>query len=377
MSLNKLLRTKLARAVATMVDPRLKRQQRHNFVDIVAIAICSTLAGGETFVDMEEFAKSKIEWLRSFLQLPNGAPSHDTFGRVMGMIDPLQIYDCFQSWTQELAQAIAQAKLIAVDGKCLKGSKGPGQNPLWLVSAWASEAKAVLGQVQVSKKSNEISALPELLDLLDIEGAIITADALLCQQDIARKIIEMKGHYVLALKGNQKKLREAAAAIFQDTSIDQGRFDIFSTQEKSHGRKESRDYITCSGPEVVQIGQDLGWPGLQTIAMAISIRIGPGGKKSEEIRYYISSLPGSAQALAKAIRSHWSIENSLHWVLDVAFDEDGCKVRDQNAAANLGAIRRFCLFLLRKCQSSKVGIAIRRRKAAWDTSYIEKILSLA
>jgi predicted transposase YbfD/YdcC len=379
MTPNQALKDKLAAAVSRIDDPRLKRRQRHNLVDIVAIAICSVIASCDTFTDMEMFANEKMNWLRSFLELPNGTPSHDTFARVLGLIDREQLYDCFKEWTREVAKVLDESQhVIAVDGKCLKGSKMSESNPLWIVSAWASEHRILLGQVEVDKKSNEISALPNLLDALDLEGAIITADALNCQRSIVEKIVKGGGDYAIAVKGNQPLLSREIQGVFYDDSIGFEHFDLFETREKGHGREEWRECHACSGPSVREIGERLGWASLQSIAMLISTRV-VDGKKSQEVRYYISSLEGGsiARTLAQAIRLHWGIENSLHWVLDVCFGEDRRKVLARNAAANQAALRRFAASLLQRETTAKVGIAAKRLKAAFNTGYIEQILSLA
>jgi predicted transposase YbfD/YdcC len=337
-------------------DPRMDRTKHHRLLDIIAIAICGVICGADNWVDLELFGRSKEEWLKRFLSLPNGIPSHDTFGRVFAGLDPEQFAQCFTSWVKAVSQ-LTQGQVIAIDGKTLRRShdRANGKSAIHLVSAWASANHLVLGQLKVDDKSNEITAIPELLEVLELSGCIITIDAMGCQKDIARQIVEQGADYVLALKKNQGKL--------------------YQTVGKGHGRIETRQCWVVSEPEVLEyLNGEGAWAGLGSVAMVRSKRV---AREEEEVenRYYISSLKGDARQLLEATRTHWEIENCVHWVLDIAFDEDNSRVRQGNAPQNFAVVRHIALNLLKMEQSSKGGVKARRKRAGWDEDYLLKVLS--
>ncbi len=358
-------------------DPRSDHTRRHQLIDIITIAICGIVCGADSWVELEQFGKSKEEWLRRFLELPSGIPSHDTFGRVFARLDAQQFRDCFLSWVQAVS-TLTRGQVIAIDGKVLRRShdKSLGKNAIHMVSAWASENRLVLGETKVSEKSNEITAIPELLALLDISGCIVTIDAMGCQKEIARLIIEDSGDYVLALKENQGQLYQEVKELFDDEDLVATVGDFHETVNKGHGRLEHRRCWSMADQESLSYLNARGeWQGLQSVAKVTGERR-IGETVSKESRYYISSLPGNAEQLLYAIREHWGIENSLHWVLDIAFREDESRVRKGHGPENLATMRHMALNLLRQETSAKVGIKARRLKAGWDENYLLKVLSL-
>lgn len=363
---------------SVLPDPRVDRTKKHLLIDILFIGMCTIICGGEGFTDMEEFGEAKEEWLRKYLELPYGIPSHDTFRRVFSSLDPKAFSECFTRWSQALHDATG-GEVIALDGKTIRHSfdTATGQPAIHVVSAWASENGLALGQVKVDKKSNEITAVPKLLEMLDVKGRIITTDAMGCQKDIARRIVEKKGDYVFCLKGNQGNLHddvkfffdEARKADFKDVE-----HRYFETVEKDHGRIEIRRCWVVEEDAIVWLEKGDEWSGLSSIA-AIEAERKIRGKTTTETRYFISSLTGSAEKLAGAARSHWGIENSLHWVLDVTLNEDKSRIRKDNAPENLAILRRIALNMVRREQTRK-NVSVRRRvkKAGWDNSYLEQVL---
>ena len=348
-----------------MPDPRMARNQRHKLIDIISIAICATIAEADGWTDMAEYGEAKQDFLGSFLELPNGIPSHDRFRDVFARLDPEAWQERFVSWTQALEQR-TKGELVSIDGKRLRGSvcKGAAKAAIHMVSAWANTNRLVLGQVKVDDKSNEIKAIPELLAILGLSGTIVSIDAMGTQRTIAQAIVEQDGDYILALKGNQKTLHEAVKRMFEQREA--AAFD--SQVNEGHGRIEQR---VC---RVIHEVNDLDWPHLQSIAMRESRRQ-VGQKVTTETRYYLSSLKqASAKQVAQAVRSHWGIENQLHWVLDVAFKEDACRIRAGNAAQNLATLRHLALNFLRHETSSKRGIKGKRKKAAWNDVYMLTVL---
>jgi predicted transposase YbfD/YdcC len=356
-------------------DPRIARSKRHALEDILLISICALLCGAEGFVDMEEFGKAQRDWLSELLELPNGIPSHDTFGRVFAALDPEQFAEAFTLWTQGLRQTLA-GEIVALDGKTLRRSGGSGQSPVHLVSAWAAGNRLVLGQLRTAEKSNEITAVPELLRRLELAGCIVTLDAMGCQKTIAREIHEADADYVLALKANHEVLH-AEIASFLDDALDHPEHlpaaSRHETLEKDHGRIETRRYLCTDALDWLA---DRGkWTALRSVAVVEAERT-LGDQTTRERRYYLSSLPAHAPDLARAIRGHWGIENSLHWVLDVALREDDCRVRTGHAAANLATLRHLALNLLRQDTTKKRGVRTKQKIAGWDHRYLLKLLSI-
>ena len=368
----------ILRHFADLDDPRDERGKDHQLLDIVAIAICAVICGAESWVDIELYGHSKQAWLGRFLELNNGIPSHDTFARVFARLDPEQLQTCFMSWIQAISQ-LSAGEIIAIDGKTVRHSydRAHGKGAIHMVSAWASANRLVLGQRKVDEKSNEISAIPQLLQVLAIEGCIVTIDAMGTQKEIARAIIDQGADYVLALKGNQGGLFEDVQWLFEQAQATQFQavaHDFAQTLDKGHGRIEVRRCWTLSGPELDYLTQKPQWKGLQTVVMLQSERR-TNGQPSTEVRYYISSLANQAAKIAAAIRTHWTVENQLHWVLDVSFNEDACRIRKDDAPQNLSLLRHIALNLLGQDKSTKAGIAAKRKKAGWDDAYLLKILA--
>ena len=363
----------------TVVDPRVDRTKRHELLDIIALPLCAVLGGADNWVEIAQFGRDKRAWLRTFLALPNGMPSHDTFGRVFAALDPAQFEQGFRSWVAGVAHLTAGA-VVASDGKCLRGSHDAahGQGRLTLVSAWARTHRLTLGQVQVDAASNEIPAIPELLKQLALKGCIVTIAAIGCQTAIAQQIIKQEADYVLALKDNQETLFDEVKRLFREErprdfaglSHDRDR-----TVGKDHGRLELRRTWTVSDPAVrADLNPKERWPNLRSVGMVEAERR-IGATTETETRYYISSLPGDAAQFGDAVRGHWSIENSLHWVLDIVFREDHSRVRQGHAAQNLAVVRRLARNLLRQADTAKVGVKVKRLKAAWSTEYLGKVLA--
>jgi predicted transposase YbfD/YdcC len=352
-------------------------------LDIITIAICAVLCGADSWVDVEVFGQAKLSWLRTFLALPNGIPSHDTFGRVFATLDPQQFEQCFLSWVRAVVTPTAgetAREVVALDGKTLRRShdRGAGQAPLHLVSAWAAANGLVLGQMAVDTKSNEITALPALLQVLALHGCIVTIDAMGCQTAIAQTIVEQGGDYVLALKANHPTLHEAVATYFataRATDCLDVAHGYARTVNGGHGRVETRQYWTVSDPTVLaRLDPKGAWAGLASVGMVERERE-IAGKTTRETHYYLSSLDGEVATFADAVRRHWGIENRLHWVLDIAFREDESRVRVGHAAENFAVLRHIALNLLRQDHSLKVGIKAKRLKAGWDQAYLLHLLN--
>ena len=370
-----------------LADPRVDRTKAHDLIDVLIIAVCCLLCAGESFNDMEDFGKAKADWFKTFLKLRNGIPSHDTFNRVFQALDPKKFLECFLNWTQSLRQAVAQ-EVVALDGKALRRALNQSQSPQYVVSAWAESNELVLGQWKVEEKSNEITALPELLRVLELAGCIVTIDAMGCQKKIAREIIESDADYVLALKGNQEKVHEEVKS-FLDSSLEEhnklrppgavvpkevSSLQSFQTVEKDHGRIETRQYYQS---DYLAWFADLGkWEGLRSVGMVEATRqVGP--TTTVERRYFLSSLPLDVQTFARAVRGHWGVENKVHWVMDVCFREDQSRARQGYAAENLATLRRLALNLLKREKTKKRGIKGKQLNASWDHPYLLRLLGVS
>lgn len=361
---------------SSLDDPRTQHRIEHLLLDIVLVTICAVICGADNWVEIEHYGNSKREWLETFLELPNGIPSHDTFERMFARLRPEQVQQCFLNWVQAVFN-ISDGQLISLDGKTLRGSyqQGGKQGMIHMVSAWASENRLVLGQRKVNEKSNEITAIPELLKVLDLNGAVVSIDAMGCQTEIAAQIVSQQGDYVLALKGNQGDLHQDVQQLFDQAHSQNFRgieHDFYETQEQGHGRQEIRRYWVMGNTDYL-IGAE-NWANLTTIGCVESQRQ-VGDKMTREMRYYLLSLPPDAARFAAAVRGHWGIENQLHWILDVGFREDQSRATQGYCAENLAVIRHLAVNLLSQEKSAKGGTRAKRLKAGWDDQYLTKILS--
>ena len=366
--------TSLVEHFASLEDPRVLKKNQHKLLDIVVIAICGIICGADDWVAIAEFGRSKESWFRTFLELPNGIPSHDTFGRVFSLLSPTEFQSCFTRWMRSLTGVFEG--LVAVDGKTLRRSHDRRSNraAIHMVSAWAIENSLVLGQVKTDEKSNEITAIPELLRALALEGCLVSIDAMGCQRAIAKPIVEQGGDYLLALKGNQGNLSEEVEALFDEAdqvSYEGYGVQFHETQEHNHGRHEVRRYWTmaCEG----RLTYAKRWSKLNMVGMVESERT-VDGETSIEYRYYIGSFGNDVQTFAQGARGHWGVENGLHWVLDVAFREDDSRVRKGHAPENLALLRHIAVNLLNQEKTAKLGVKNKRLKAGWDESYLAKLL---
>ncbi len=353
-------------------DPRRRHRKRHLFLDIVVIAICGVISGCNTWTQIAAFGRKRLDWLKRFLTLPGGIPSHDTFERLFERLDPVAFQNCFREWTVALA-GIVDIKQIAIDGKTLRRSGTTDLGPLHLVSAWATGNHLSLGQVAVDPESNEITAIPRLLELLELHGALVTIDAIGCQKEIASKIRERGGHYVLTVKANQPQLLNDIQSCFErafETDFAGLDHDTYTSEDKGHGREERRCYTIIHNPKGIQNQDD--WRDLCVIGMYGSERT-VQDKTTTEVRFFIGSKKASARTYGKALRNHWGIENSLHWQLDVSFDEDHNRTQQRTAVQNLALLRRLAVTLLKR-HPSKESIACKRLQAAWNTEFLEEVL---
>jgi predicted transposase YbfD/YdcC len=359
-------------------DPRVERSRKHHLLDIVALTICAVISNCDSALDIEIYGNAKIDFLKTFLELPNGIPSHDTIGRVLDRIRPEALRDCLLNWTAAIVESTA-GRVIAIDGKTLRGSldRAGGKSGLHLVSAWASELNLTLGQVATDAKSNEVTAIPRLLEILDLAGAIVTIDAMGCQKGIAAQIRQGQADYVLQLKGNHPNFFEAVQNAFTDrldaSGSEEGQpaLSVFeSGLEVGHGRQEKRTVYAMGVPAGLA-GKE-GWPDLKKLILVYRERR-EGVKVSEEFSYYLSSRDGDAGEFGRIIRLHWGIENGLHWVLDVTFGEDANRTKSGDGAENLGLLRRLIVSLLKQ-EPSKGSLRGKRLRAGFDDGFLLKIL---
>lgn len=351
-------------------DPRVNRQKKHELPDIFFITLCAVICGADNWVAVEEFGNAKKAWFTELLGLPHGVPSHDTFGDVFAAIDTEQFSLCFSNWVADLVH-LTEGEVIAIDGKCLRRSldRASKKEAIYMVSAWAQHNSLVLGQVKVDDKSNEITAIPKLLSRLDIADAVVTLDAMGCQKKVAQQIIQQGGDYVLSLKGNQGSLHDDVTTYFESTLAPEAAVE---TYDGGHGRIETRTTRVTEDIEWLKERHD--WTGLKSI-IAVTGKREAADKVTEETRYFVSSLSAKdPDKLARSIRAHWAIENNLHWVLDVAFDEDSNRTRKGHSAANLAIIRHLAINLIKKEKTSKVGVKTKRMKAGWDNDYLLRVI---
>ena len=368
---------KIIDCFASLTDPRIFLKTRHKLIDIIVITLCAVLGGADEWTEIASFGRSKEQWFRNFLELPFGIPSHDTFGRVFSKICPEEFEKCFLDWVRASFPNIGP-QVVAIDGKTLRRSYDRSSNKaaIHMVSAWATENRLVLGQIKTEEKSNEITAIPELLRALALRGCIVTIDAMGCQKQIVKQIVEQGADYVISLKGNQGTLHKEVELLFQDAK-EKGfkdlAHDTCETTDGEHGRIETRRFTTTS--EVDWFEEKSKWKKLTSLGMVESRRE-IGDKITDETRYFISSLPSDAATFARACRGHWGIENGLHWTLDIAFREDDSRIRLGHAANNLAIIRHFALNLIKQDKKRKIGVKGSRKRAGWDLNYLQHLLGL-
>ena len=362
---------------ASLTDPRSSHapNQRHQLIDILVIAVCAVICGADGWEDIEEYGKAQAEWFAQVLDLPHGIPGHDTFRRVLARLDPEELTQCFISWTGALSD-LSGGDIVSLDGKTLRHSfdRAASKTAMHMVSAWANANRLVLGQVKVDDKSNEITAIPKLITMLDLAGATVTIDAMGCQKEIAKVITDQEADYVLALKENHPTLYADVTLFFEDgraTEFAEIDHEHHETVDGDHGRIEIRRYWITT--DIEWLGAKASWSNLQSIGMVESRRE-MGDKVEIETRYFLTSLPCDGVRFAQAVRQHWGIENSLHWVLDVSFDEDACRIRKDKGAQTFSVLRHIALNLLRRESSHKRGIKARRKRAGWDREYLLLVL---
>lgn len=369
----------LVECLSDLPDPRVARTRLHNLMDILVIAICAVLCGAEGWDDMAAFGTAKRDWLQERLDLPHGIPSADTFRRVFARLEPAALQTCFRAWTQTLHQ-LTQGEVIALDGKVLRHSFDTAceQSAMHMVSAWAADARLVLGQIKIVEKTNEIPMVPALLHLLDIRGCIVTTDAMSCQTETAAQIVAQEADYVLAVKNNQPHLYQDIQARFAYAAEKHWRdmaHSVCTRSSRGHGRVDVRrcDLLTLDVDDLCWGDMQQQWKGLRSLVRVTCTRH-VGDKSSEEVRYFISSLSHDAAQVLKAVRQHWGIENRLHYVLDVSLREDACRIRKDNGAENMAVLRHIALNLLRQEKTCERGIKARQKKAGWDNAYLEQVL---
>jgi predicted transposase YbfD/YdcC len=363
---------------ATLTDPRCPAapNSRHLLMDILIIAVCAVISGAEGWEDIEEYGKAQAAWFAEILDLPHGIPSHDTFRRVLSQLDPDELTRCFIAWTNAFSE-VSGGDVVSIDGKTLRHSfdRATATAAIHMVSAWASANRLVLGQLKVEEKSNEITAIPRLLQLLNLKGAVVTIDAMGCQKAIATTITEQGADYVLALKDNHPTLAEAVTRFFHDARASEFAHIAHAyheTVDGDHGRIETRRYWITA--EIEGLGAQASWANLQSVGMVESRRE-IGDTVQIDTRYFLTSLPAQGVRFAQAVRQHWGIENSLHWVLDVSFDEDACRIRKDKGAQTFAVLRHIAVNLLRREPHHKRGIKARRKRAGWDRDYLLQVLT--
>lgn len=356
-------------------DPRIDYLVEHRLLDIIALTICAVICGAEGWEDIEAYGQSKQAWLKTFLVLPNGIPSHDTISRLFARLAPCELQECFVSWVKAIAQ-LSEGEVIAIDGKSARHSydKSQGKGAIHMVSAWANQNRLVLGQVKVADKSNEITAIPKLLSILDIQGCIVTIDAMGTQKEIAKQLSEQGADYVLSLKGNQGSLHQDVQQLFDwasKTDFKEIEHEVYETIDKGHGRIEKRRYYLLGNVEhLINAHQ---WAGLKRVGMVESERRMDDRPTTTERRYYLTSLDGGVERFARASRGHWGIENNLHWSLDVVFREDDSRIRTDHAPENMTLMRKIALNLLTR-EPSKGSKKRKRLRAGWDNDFLIQVL---
>jgi predicted transposase YbfD/YdcC len=363
----------------SLPDPRHTRNRRHLLVDVIVISVCGVIVGCEGPTAIVRWAKAKEDWLSQLLELPNGIPSRDTVRRVLSTLKPEAFQECFQRWIAECLtdDADGSHRTIAIDGKTMRRShdRAGGLGPLHMVSAWASEQGIALGQIATEEKSNEITAIPELIDRIDVRGAVVTIDAMGCQKQIAKKIKRSGGDYVLAVKDNQPKLHQAIEDFFVEAledDLEQVPHRRHETHDKGHGRKDQRYYYLAKLPDDFAFTKQ--WSGIKAIGMATRVTEKSDGTESSDVRYFIASRYLSGKRFAQSVRGHWGIENSLHWVLDVTFNEDQSRARERYMADNLSWLRRFGITLLKQ-HPSKDSIKGKSQIAGWSNEFLTQVLA--
>ena len=365
----------LIECFSTLKDPRIERNKSHQLIDIIVLSISAIASGADGWEAIEDFGKTKLDWLRQFVPLKNGIPSHDCIAYVLSRLSPTGFRQCFMDWTQAVRQQTG-GEIIAVDGKTARGSRDRKNNrsPLHMVSAWACQNRLVLGQEATEEKSNEITAIPKLLSILALKGCIVTLDAMGCQRAIAKQIIDQEGDYVIGLKGNQGNLLEAVEDFFDEAQKQQFKgvsYDYTEEQDKDHGRLEVRRYWISD--DLYSLPERQKWQGLHSIGM-VERECWQGEEKATiERRYFINSIEAKAKNFAKAVRGHWGVENPLHWRLDVVLGDDASRIRKGNGPAIMTSLRHLCMNLF-ECEGSSISLAKKRRKAAWDDDYRTKVL---
>ena len=357
-------------------DPRIERTRRHELQSILAVALCATIAGADNWVEVAEFGEQHQDWFARFVPLPCGVASHDTFARVFRLLDARQLELACQQWLTRVAGQVQGT--VAIDGKSVRGSrKGDAARALHMVSAWAADMGLLLGQCKVDGKSNEITAIPELLQLLHLKGCIVTIDAIGCQKSIAQQLHEHGADYVLSLKGNQRHMHEVVRKHFEASGTAKQQYNTYAERSSGHGRVELRSYRVSPVPEALQRAA-VHWPGLSSVVQVVRQRQQSGQSTSEEVSYYLSSLPAHTQAhvLAHSIRAHWSVENQLHWSLDVAMREDAAQSYKDQGPHNQTVLRRMALQMLKRDTSVKIGVQAKRKRAGWNLGYLERLLGI-